>query len=470
MEKIVGFDADGVLFPTEEFQISKKVVTLMKKMGHSIINENGYGIKEVYGCDSTAEISAWKNPSILLYYMLFYPAIEKMKQTIQQLRSEGVKVYIITAKPYATENSAKGVLIRFFFETGLKLRGIHVDGIHYCTVENSASEKVQLCQKLNVSVYVEDEKNNIRSLRSNIPRVLRMETKNNTLLAGEKDDYCVHNADEIYTAIKQFFSYHGLEDDFWKNFSLLSKEKQEKISRDDSRNKAYQQQMLHYYQNLPFDSKKLNNSEKWFHLISIFVRLYFKHKYHPKTYGIEKLSKMENYILVSNHLTDKDMLLIMSTLPIPWHPLVKAELMDGKFQTILKKIGAIPVDRSNIQSRADSMREMGKILVHGSTVLVFPEGTYNNTVEPVMSFQGKSPVCLSQRTQIPILTLAITKDYDGSYSPIVRIEGPVMIHSEQDLGEANQQLWNQLSNSVIENEKIKKLIISMGGQHDNNKS
>jgi 1-acyl-sn-glycerol-3-phosphate acyltransferase len=67
---------------------------------------------------------------------------------------------------------------------------------------------------------------------------------------------------------------------------------------------------------------------------------------------------------------------------------------------------AVWVDRSNAESRKISLEKLVNFLNQGSSVVVAPEGTRNNTPETLLPFQ-KGAFRLSIETGIPILPMAV---------------------------------------------------------------
>lgn len=173
----IGFDADGVLFDTESFQLSPKVKKYIKnKYNLNAINENGYGIKEVYGCGEKEEIDIWTR--FIVQYSLKFRARLWMKEAIVKLRNEGNKIFIVTSKACALEKSIRGFAVRFLFELGLKLQGIYVDGIEYCSLQNSGEDKLRVCKQKKIDVMIEDKWENIEMLSTEL-YILCMDTQNN---------------------------------------------------------------------------------------------------------------------------------------------------------------------------------------------------------------------------------------------------------------------------------------------------
>ena len=63
------------------------------------------------------------------------------------------------------------------------------------------------------------------------------------------------------------------------------------------------------------------------------------------------------------------------------------------------------VDRSNAHSRAVSMRQLGNVLTNECSILIFPEGTFNETSRPLKDFyDGAFRLAITTQTPIfPIL-------------------------------------------------------------------
>jgi 1-acyl-sn-glycerol-3-phosphate acyltransferase len=64
------------------------------------------------------------------------------------------------------------------------------------------------------------------------------------------------------------------------------------------------------------------------------------------------------------------------------------------------------VDRSSAHSRARSMRIMWRVLKHESSILIFPEGTFNETDQPLIPFYDGA-FRLAVNTQTPIVPIVM---------------------------------------------------------------
>ncbi|MDQ6723928.1 MAG: 1-acyl-sn-glycerol-3-phosphate acyltransferase [Thermoproteota archaeon] len=120
----------------------------------------------------------------------------------------------------------------------------------------------------------------------------------------------------------------------------------------------------------------------------------------------------KQYIFVSNHISYMDIPVMMKAIRKQnFRVLGKAEL--GKipvFGFIFKK-AAVSVERKNPEHRAKSISILKSILKRKISVFIFPEGTFNETHEPLKDFyNGAFKIAIE--TQTPIKPLLLLDTYD----------------------------------------------------------
>lgn len=108
------------------------------------------------------------------------------------------------------------------------------------------------------------------------------------------------------------------------------------------------------------------------------VRLFFYCAACPiNVSGIKNLYKAKPMILVSNHASYIDVLVLLAILPIDFVFNGKAELLKVPvLRVFLKKIGYIGVDRLDIMQSIADMQHIKDTLIQGYSVVIFPEGTF----------------------------------------------------------------------------------------------
>jgi 1-acyl-sn-glycerol-3-phosphate acyltransferase len=135
----------------------------------------------------------------------------------------------------------------------------------------------------------------------------------------------------------------------------------------------------------------------WFFLI--FIR-------HKNIYE-QPITKGQSYIFIANHISYLDSPIIVMTLRQPVRPLGKVEMTKVPiFGFIYRKV-IVTVDRSSPENRSRSVQILKSILQKGISILVFPEGTFNQTHRPLKDFyDGAFRIAIETGTTIkPIVFL-----------------------------------------------------------------
>lgn len=139
----------------------------------------------------------------------------------------------------------------------------------------------------------------------------------------------------------------------------------------------------------------------WFALV--FIR-------HKNIYE-QRPGKGSSYIFVSNHISYLDVPAIVKTFRHPVRPLGKAEMTRLPVFGFIYKNAIVTVDRSSASHRAQSVRLLKSIIRKGISVLVFPEGTFNETRKPLKNFyDGAFRVAIETGT--PIMPVLMLDTYD----------------------------------------------------------
>lgn len=139
-------------------------------------------------------------------------------------------------------------------------------------------------------------------------------------------------------------------------------------------------------------------------IIKILMKLVFHVQYVNK----ENIPKKGPYILVGNHKSNFDCVMVISSVKETVHFLAKKELIDGKFGFFFKWMGIIPVDRK--KRNKEAMNAAREVLENKGVVGIFPEGTFNKTEYVIMPFKMGS-VKLAYDMKVSIVPFAIIGDY-----------------------------------------------------------
>jgi 1-acyl-sn-glycerol-3-phosphate acyltransferase len=117
------------------------------------------------------------------------------------------------------------------------------------------------------------------------------------------------------------------------------------------------------------------------------------------------------YIIVANHISYIDTIIIFSAISSYFRPLGKKEISKIPVLGFIYKQIVILVNRESHDSRTKSMRLMWRVIKHEANIVIFPEGTFNETGEPLKSFyDGAFRLALTTGVSILPLVLPDTND------------------------------------------------------------
>ncbi len=118
--------------------------------------------------------------------------------------------------------------------------------------------------------------------------------------------------------------------------------------------------------------------------------------------GINNFKKNENYIIISNHNSFMDILVISPFVPGANKTIAKSELAKIPLFGFVYSKGSVLVNRKDKNSRINSFKEMKMVLEQGMHMCIYPEGTRNKTSKPLKDFHNGA-FKLAVETQKPIL-------------------------------------------------------------------
>jgi 1-acyl-sn-glycerol-3-phosphate acyltransferase len=116
-------------------------------------------------------------------------------------------------------------------------------------------------------------------------------------------------------------------------------------------------------------------------------------------------------IYVCNHTSYMDIPCIVKTFRHPVRPLGKAETSKVPIFGTIYKNAIVTVDRSNPANRARSLQALRSVLLQGISILVFPEGTFNESSKPLKDFYDGA-FRLAIETGAPIRPVLMLDNHD----------------------------------------------------------
>ena len=137
----------------------------------------------------------------------------------------------------------------------------------------------------------------------------------------------------------------------------------------------------------------------WFALTGIRQRNFYTSPHDPH----------RALIFVANHISYIDIPVVIKALKQPIRILGKAEMARIPVFGFIYSRAAVLVDRSSTENRAKSVKILKSVLKKGISVVIYPEGTFNLTDEPLKDFyDGAFRIAIETNTPIKPLILADT--------------------------------------------------------------
>ncbi|SDK76507.1 1-acyl-sn-glycerol-3-phosphate acyltransferase [Salinimicrobium catena] len=125
----------------------------------------------------------------------------------------------------------------------------------------------------------------------------------------------------------------------------------------------------------------------------------------PKIKREQKLKKGESYMLVANHTSMTDIMLMLVTVRNPFVFVGKKELVKIPLFGYFYKRTCILVDRGNQRSRKEVFERAQRRLNEGTSICIFPEGGVPDDLDVVLDTFKDGAFRLAIDHQIPIVPM-----------------------------------------------------------------
>ena len=127
----------------------------------------------------------------------------------------------------------------------------------------------------------------------------------------------------------------------------------------------------------------------------------------------------KQYIFIANHISYIDAVVIICSIKHKFRPIGKYELLKVPIFGWIYRFCVITVNRSSAEDRARSLIDLRKILDHGISIVVFPEGTFNMADTPLKEmYDGAFKLALETGKTIQPIIFLDTYDrmpYEGLF-------------------------------------------------------
>jgi 1-acyl-sn-glycerol-3-phosphate acyltransferase len=136
--------------------------------------------------------------------------------------------------------------------------------------------------------------------------------------------------------------------------------------------------------------------------------------------GREHLRKNTPFMLVANHTSYADIVVLMAVLGTDYHFVAKSEVLSMPFfRTFLRRLGHFAFRREDPRARLREAKRIEEALGHSESVFVFPEGTFTAQIGVRPFHLGAFKAATTAQRMILPIALAGTRRVlrDGTWLP-----------------------------------------------------
>jgi 1-acyl-sn-glycerol-3-phosphate acyltransferase len=209
--------------------------------------------------------------------------------------------------------------------------------------------------------------------------------------------------------------------------------------------------------------------EKWYPYFFFLARIWAKSAlfgtgFYYKIEREEKFEANKSYMLIANHTSMTDIMLMLAVSNQPFVFVGKIELAKIPLFGFFYKRSCILVDRSNSRSRMEVFEHAQKRLKQGLSICIFPEGGVPSDESIVLADFKDGAFRLAIEHQIPIVPITFPDNktrmsynfFSGSMGvmrakvhPFINTTG-MTIQNKTDIRKLKTESWNSIHKQLLE--------------------
>lgn len=163
-----------------------------------------------------------------------------------------------------------------------------------------------------------------------------------------------------------------------------------------------------------------------YYILVGLVRPLFFLLFRPVIYGKENLRIQDKAIIIANHKTMLDPVLLALITPRVIHFMAKKEIFDTKIGNIFfRSLCAFPVNRKAVDLQ--SLKNALQVLNKGKVFGIFPEG--KREVSNSLDEFEKGTALLAIRSGAPVVPVYIHPDTYKKWRPLIMVGKPIDVNS-----------------------------------------
>jgi 1-acyl-sn-glycerol-3-phosphate acyltransferase len=204
--------------------------------------------------------------------------------------------------------------------------------------------------------------------------------------------------------------------------------------------------------------------EEWYHYFFVMARIWAKGillgmGFYTKIEREQELEKGKSYMLVANHTSMTDIMLMLSVAQNPFVFVGKKELSRYPIFGFFYKRTSILVDRKSSKSRIEVFKRAQHCISQGLSICIFPEGKVPDDKSIILDEFKDGAFKLAIEHQLPILPLSFLDNkkrfsyefFSGSPGRMRAIVHPAIETKGltiDDKSKLKQQIWDLIYNDL----------------------
>ena len=169
----------------------------------------------------------------------------------------------------------------------------------------------------------------------------------------------------------------------------------------------------------------------WYRMVQWFFSTLLASTYGLRATGRENVPAEGSAMLVSNHLSHLDVLVLGILLDRPLNYVARSSLFFFPLGPFIRSCGAFPIQREGIG--AQGLKETLRRLKNGGIVALFPEGT--RTTDGELGEMKPGIALLATKARVPILPAAIAGTFEAwPRSSLFPVPHPIRVHFGPPIG------------------------------------
>lgn len=209
---------------------------------------------------------------------------------------------------------------------------------------------------------------------------------------------------------------------------------------------------------LPFWESKIKNDYSWDVLKDIVEQVNNFANIEIVADGLENIPD-KTFMIFSNHISTYDPAVAVATLNVPVGFVLKEELKEKKIiDLIASKTNSEYLARNDLRKTVKSMNNVYDKLMNNQNFLIYPEGTRNKNLYPLLDFKpGAFKSAMKAKVDIVPCCIFNTQyvmddDYDGKLQVFISYLSPLTYEQYKDLStkEVAQIVQSKIQNKLDE--------------------